>query len=572
MRISQNLFQTFKESPADAELISHQLMLRAGLIQKLGSGLYTWLPLGLRVLRKIERIIREEMNRIGAEEILMPIVQPMELWQESGRWDEYGPLLLKVIDRQKRAFCIAPTHEEVITDLARRLLKSYKQLPRTLYQIQIKFRDEIRPRFGVLRAREFVMKDAYSFHLDLQSLQQTYAQMYEAYSQILKRLGLRFCSVLADTGNIGGSVSHEFQVLAESGEDLIVHSDSSDYAANIECAERLVSTEPRPAATHTLQTVTTPGLRTVEAQVLHLGLSPSAMLKTLIVRGRSAAHPFVALLIRGDHTLNPLKAEKHPWVASPLCMAEPEDLARIAHCGPGFIGPKDLGIPLIADPDAAQMANFVCGANQEDQHYAGFNWDRDAKLDAIVDLRLVQSGDPSPDGQGHLQLSRGIEVGHIFQLGDKYSTAMRAQVLNEQGQNQTLLMGCYGIGVSRIVGAAIEQHHDTRGIVWPAAIAPFQVILIPIQYHRSEQVRTATDTLYQSLLAADIEVLLDDRDERLGVMLSDAELIGIPHQIIISEKNLANNQLEYKSRANNHTKMIQSSDCICFLKQALDTH
>lgn len=565
MRISQLLMATLKESPNDAEIASHKLMLRAGLIRKLASGLYTWLPLGLRVLRNVERIIREEMNRIGAQEILMPAVQPAELWEETERWDQFGPQLLKIIDRHKRAFCFGPTHEEVITDLVRKELKSYKQLPLSLYQIQMKFRDEIRPRFGVMRAREFLMKDAYSFHIDKASLQNTYQQFFDAYSKIFTRLGLIFRPVLADTGSIGGSVSHEFHVLADSGEDLIAYSDQSDYAANVELAKALDSTDPRPVPSETISFVTTPGIKSVEGQAKHLNVQTKKILKTLLVRGKTEQHPIVALLVRGDHELNPIKAEKHALVASPFAMASIEEVQTLAHCGPGFVGPKDLNIPIIADPAVATMANFICGANKEDTHYAGFNWGRDCKEPEIADLRTVQAGDLSPDGKGTLQLTRGIEVGHIFQLGDKYSQAMNATVLDESGQAKTLMMGCYGIGVTRIVAAAIEQHHDDKGIIWPAAMAPFQVILIPIGLTTSAAVKTATENLYQALIGAGIDVLLDDREERPGVMFADAELIGIPHRVVISEKNLVNGNLEYKGRLDSTTQVIPAAEMIKFL-------
>lgn len=565
MRISQLLMATLKESPNDAEIASHKLMLRAGLIRKLASGLYTWLPLGLRVLRNVERVIREEMNRIGAQEILMPAVQPAELWQETKRWEQYGPNLLKIFDRHKRAFCFGPTHEEVVTDLIRRELKSYKQLPFTLYQIQTKFRDEIRPRFGVMRAREFIMKDAYSFHLDRNSLQETYDRVYDAYSNIFTRLGLKFRPVLADTGNIGGSVSHEFQVLADSGEDLIAYSDQSDYAANIELAKALLPTDPRPAPSETLSFVSTPSIKSVEGQAKHLNVETKKILKTLLVKGKTKQHPIVALLVRGDHELNPIKAEKHALVASPFTMASIEDVQTLAHCGPGFVGPKELNIPIIADPAVALMANFICGANKEDTHYAGFNWGRDCKEPEVVDLRTVQAGDLSPDGKGTLQLTRGIEVGHIFQLGDKYSEAMNATVLDESGQAKTLMMGCYGIGVTRIVAATIEQYHDDKGIIWPAAMAPFQVILIPIGFSTSPAVKTATENLYQALIGAGIDVLLDDREERPGVMFADAELIGIPHRVVISDKNLANGNVEYKGRRDTTAQAIPAAEIIEFL-------
>jgi len=574
VRISNSLYSTLKESPNDAEIMSHKLMIRAGLIRKLGSGLYTWLPMGLRVLRKVETIVREEMQAVGAQEILMPVVQPAELWKETERWDAYGPLLLKMQDRQKRSFCVGPTHEEVITDLMRRELKSYKQLPAILYQIQIKFRDEIRPRFGVMRAREFVMKDAYSFDLSMQDLEKTYHRMHKAYHMIFERLGLRFRAVLADSGNIGGSVSHEFHVLADSGEDLLAYSDGSDYAANVELATHFISKDPRPAPTKQYSSgydAKVESMKSVEDQTTHFGISPKEMLKTILVKGKTSQHPFVALLVRGDHEINPLKAEKHPLVASPFTMAELEDVQNIANCKPGFVGPLHLNIPQIADHDVAAMHDFCTGANANGSHAHGVNWERDCKLPEIMDLRFVQEGDRSPDGAGHLRFTRGIEVGHIFQLGQKYSEPMKASVLDEQGKAQYLNMGCYGIGVSRIVGGAIEQNHDARGIVWPAALAPFQVILLPIQYYRSETVQAATDTLYQSLIEAGIEVLLDDREERLGVMLADSELIGIPHQIIIGDKNLLEGCVEYKARSDalNASKRLAQETVLPFLKTLL---
>lgn len=570
MRTSHLLLATLREAPNDAEIISHKLMIRAGLIRKLASGLYTWLPIGLRVLRKIECIIREEMDRIGAQEILMPILHPASLWQETGRWEQFGPQLLKVLDRHEREFCFGPTHEEVITDLIRRELKSYKQLPLTLYQIQTKFRDEIRPRFGVMRAREFLMKDAYSFHLTADSLQKTYNAMFDAYCKIFTRLGLKFRAVLADTGSIGGKLSHEFHVLAESGEDVIAYSDQSQYAANLEFATTLPSKDTRPSPSQTLSFVQTPNIRTVEEQAIHLNIEPKQILKTLLVRGSTHEHPTVALLVRGDHELNPVKAEKLPLVASPFSMATTEEVKRIAGCGPGFVGPKGLKIPVIADENVLLMADFVCGANKEDTHYSGFNWGRDCEVPSTADLRLVQSGDKSPDGQGTLQLLRGIEVGHIFQLGEKYSQAMNATVLNEAGQAKTLTMGCYGIGVSRIVAAAIEQNHDERGIIWPSVIAPFQVILIPINFHRAESVQKRAESLYQELIKAGIEVLLDDRDERPGIMFADAELMGIPHRIVISEKLLSADQVEYKPRQDETVKVLPQSDVIPFLQAQLE--
>lgn len=565
MRTSNLLLATLKESPNDAEIVSHKLMLRAGMIRKLASGLYTWLPLGLRVLRKVEAIVREEMNRIHAQEILMPAVQPSELWEETDRWEKFGPQLLKITDRHQRLFCFGPTHEEVVTDLVRRELKSYKQLPVTLYQVQTKFRDEIRPRFGVMRAREFLMKDAYSFHLNSASLQETYDHMYTAYSTILNRLGLKFRAVLADTGSIGGSVSHEFHVLADSGEDLIAYSTDSDYAANVELANALQPKETRDNAGKPNSFVKTPNIKSVEAQAEYLKVEPKLILKTLLVKGRTEEHPVVALLVRGDHELNPIKAEKLPLVATPFAMASLEEVQALAHCGPGFVGPKGLNIPIFADHAVLKMANFICGANQDDTHFADFNWGRDCEEPIAADLRFVQEHDLSPDGHGTLLLTRGIEVGHIFQLGDKYSEAMKATVLDESGKSKSLMMGCYGIGVSRMVAAAIEQNHDDRGIVWPSVMAPFQVALVPIGYHKSADVRAATDSLYQLLQDNGIETLLDDRDERPGVMFADAELIGIPHRVVVSEKNLANQVVEYKARKADAAQLIPQSELLKIL-------
>jgi prolyl-tRNA synthetase len=571
MRLSNFFLSTLKESPNDAEIISHKLMLRAGMIRKLASGLYTWLPIGLRVLRKVEAVVREEMNSIHAQEILMPAVQPAELWLETERWDQFGPALLTFKDRHQRDFCLGPTHEEVVTDLARRDIKSYKQLPVILYQIQIKFRDETRPRFGVMRAREFLMKDAYSFHLNANSLEETYQEMYKAYSRIFSRLGLKFRAVLADTGSIGGSVSHEFHVLADSGEDLIAFSTQSDYAANVEQAVALPPKTTKAPIKATLSKTQTPGIKTVEGQAEYLGIKTSQILKTLLVQGKQKEHPVVALLVRGDHELNPLKAEKHPLVATPFTMYPTDELEKIAHCGPGFVGPKDLNIPLIADHSVAHMVDFLCGANQEDTHYIGFNWGRDCEEPIWMDLRKVQEGDESPDGKGSLNLARGIEVGHIFQLGEKYSQAMNATVLNEAGQASVLAMGCYGIGVSRIVAAAIEQNYDDKGIIWPSAMAPFQVSLIPIAMHKSAAVKEAVEKLYQALLEANIEVLFDDRNERPGVMFADSELIGIPHRIVISEKGLTANTVEYKKRTDDNLQIIAIDQVVSLLKHSLSS-
>jgi len=568
MRTSQLLLATLKETPADAELVSHQLMLRAGMIRKLGAGLYTWLPLGFRVLQKVINIVRQEMNNIHAQEVLMPAVQPAELWQETNRWEEFGPQLLCMKDRNEREYCFGPTHEEVITDLVRNELRSYKQVPICFYQIQTKFRDEIRPRFGVMRAREFLMKDAYSFHLDKDSLQQTYDDMYQAYSKIFTRLGLEFRVVLADTGAIGGSQSHEFHVLADSGEDTLAFSPESGYAANVELATSQIPASQRSTPSQAFDLKETPNIRTVAEQAAFMGLETKDILKTLLVKGKEV--PAVALLLRGDHELNPIKAEKLPEVASPLTMIDEASLRTLAKCGPGFVGPKDLNIPIIADHHVLTMANFSCGANQEDKHYVGVNWERDLPLPAkVADLRKVKAGDPSPDGKGELQICRGIEVGHIFQLGTKYSTAMKATVLNDQGRQVVLEMGCYGIGVSRIVAAAIEQHHDEQGIIWPDALAPFHIVLIPMNRVKSHRVREATDTLYQQLQAAGFEVLLDDRDERPGVMFAESELIGIPHRLVIGERGLDAGTVEYKNRKTGQVEHLPLAEIVEICKQRI---
>jgi prolyl-tRNA synthetase len=565
MRVSRFPLATVKETPADAEIISHQLMLRAGLIRKLAAGLYTWLPLGLRVLRKVEAIVREEMNRAGALEVLMPGVQPAELWQESGRWEQYGPELLRIKDRHQRDFCLGPTHEEIITDLARNELRSYKQLPVNYYQIQTKFRDEVRPRFGIMRAREFSMKDAYSFHLDHASLQQTYDVMYETYTRIFTRLGLKFRAVNADTGSIGGSVSHEFHVLASSGEDAIAFSDTSDYAANVELAEALTPATSRPAPSAALQTVDTPGQHSIEEVSAFLKCEASRCLKTLLVTGAEGG--VVALVLRGDHELNSVKAEKLAQVAKPLCFASAEQVQAAAGCAPGSVGPRGLTIPVFVDRAAAHCADFVCGANQDGKHLTGVNWGRDLPEPVSVDLRNVKDGDPSPDGNGTLSIARGIEVGHIFQLGDKYSKAMNATVVDEQGHIATLIMGCYGIGVTRVVAAAIEQNNDARGIIWPLPIAPFQVALLPMNMHKSQRLREAVDQLYQQLLDAGIEVLLDDREARPGVMFADMELIGIPQRLVFGEKGLDQGVVEYKGRTDAESRNIPLGEIVGFLKQ-----
>jgi len=553
MRTSQYLLSTLKETPADAEIISHQLMMRAGMIRREASGMYTWLPNGIRVLRKVEAIVREEMNKAGAIEVLMPMVQPAELWQESGRWDKMDAELLRFKDRHQRDFVLGPTHEEVITDLVRKEISSYKQLPLNLYQIQTKFRDERRPRFGVMRAREFLMKDAYSFHLSQACLEKTYQAMYDAYCNIFTRLGLEFRPVQADTGAIGGAVSHEFHVLASSGEDAIVFSDASDYAANIEKAEALAPATSRPAATQAMTEVATPAAGTIAEVSALLNVSASQIIKTLLVHAETAEdhqgpQPLVALLLRGDHDLNEVKAEKTPGVKAPLTFATEAELRAVAGAGAGSLGPVGLAVRVVVDRSAAVVADFVCGANKDGFHLTGVNFDRDITAYEVADLRNVVEGDPSPCGQGQLVIKRGIEVGHIFQLGDRYAAAMKAGVLNEEGKHQIMTMGCYGVGVSRIVAAAIEQNHDEYGIVWPAAIAPFEVALVPMNMHKSTRIQEVTEQLYQALRQAGIEVLFDDRKERPGVMFADMELMGVPHHIVIGERNLDNNQVEYKCR------------------------
>jgi prolyl-tRNA synthetase len=575
MRTSQYLISTLKETPADATVISHQLMLRAGMIRKIASGLYTWLPMGLRVLRKVEAIVRDEMNKAGAMEILMPAIQPAELWQESGRWEEYGPELLRLKDRHAREFCVGPTHEEVVTDLARSEISSYKQLPLNLYQIQTKFRDEIRPRFGLMRAREFVMKDAYSFHLDQASLEQTYQGMYQAYSNIFTRLGLDFRPVVADNGSIGGEGSHEFHVLADSGEDAIVFSDTGSYAANMEKATALAPQGERPTASAPKTLVETPNQFTIEAVCDFLDAPAQHTIKTLIVlgeAGESKQQPMIALILRGDHELNTIKAERHPAVHSPLTFASEAQIQQAVGCKPGSIGPVGLAIKVIADHEAAHLADFICGANQDGSHFTGVNWERDAQYDEAADLRNVVAGDASPDGQGTLEIKRGIEVGHIFQLGRKYSEAMKCTVLNEQGKASTLSMGCYGIGVSRVVAAAIEQNNDPRGIIWPAALAPFQVALIPLKMESSEAVKVETDRLYKALLAAGIEVLLDDRDKKVspGVKFADMDLIGIPHRVVIGDRGLDEGHVEYKYRRDTEISNIKVDGILEFLLQKVD--
>ncbi len=567
MRVSQFPLFTVKETPADAEVVSHQLMLRAGLIRKLAAGIYTWLPLGLRVLRKVEAVVREEMNRAGALELFMPAVQPAELWQESGRWQQYGPELLRIRDRHEREFCFGPTHEEVITDLFRREIKSYKQLPVNFYQIQTKFRDEIRPRFGVMRAREFLMKDAYSFHLDQASLQAGYQAMYDAYVRIFTRLGLKFRAVLADSGSIGGSRSQEFHVLADSGEDAIAFSTASDYAANVELAEALRPAGERPAPTEIMTRVPTPGVKTIAELCAFLNVPAQRTVKAVVVEGVDERP--VLLLVRGDHELNPIKAEKLPQVKAPLTFASPDAIRAAFGAGPGSLGAVGFAGEVIADRTVAHMADMVAGANEDDWHLTGVNFGRDCPEPAVADLRSVVEGDPSPDGRGTLMIARGIEVGHVFQLGQKYSAALKAEVLGEDGQAVTVTMGCYGIGVSRVVAAAIEQNHDERGIIWPAAMAPFQVAVLPIGASRSAAVREAAEALYQELLGAGIEAVLDDRELRPGVMFADMELIGIPHRVVISERNLAVGQVEYRGRRDADSTLIAQEQLLDGLREWL---
>lgn len=562
MRVSRFLLSTVRETPAEAETISHQLMLRAGMIRKLAAGVYSWLPLGLRVLRKVEGIVREEMNRAGAQEVLMPAVQPAELWQESGRWEKYGPELLRLKDRHQREFCIGPTHEEVITDLMRREIKSYRQLPANFYQIQMKFRDEIRPRFGVMRAREFLMKDAYSFHIDDTSLRETYNVMHETYTRIFKRVGLEFRPVAADTGSIGGNASHEFHVLADSGEDSIAICNQCAYAANIELAQALPSLGKRTAGTKPMLTVDTPGQHAIEDVSRFLKVNPQQTLKTLLVKGTGGV---IALVLRGDHELNVIKTEKLPQVAKPLMFVTPGEVELAAGCEPGSIGPVGLKITVIADESAARLSDFVCGANVNGKHLTNVNWTRDLPEPIVADIRNVVIGDPCPNSQekkcqGALTLTRGIEVGHIFQLGTRYSEAMQATVLDEAGQSVLMPMGCYGIGVSRVVAAAIEQNHDNNGIIWPDSIAPFHIALVPIGYRKSDKVRETVDKLYSELVHAGYDVLLDDRDERPGVIFADMDLIGIPHRIVIGDKGIAKGAAEYKGRRDAAPREIALDD------------
>jgi len=564
MRLSQFHLATVKEVPADAEIASHRLMLRAGMIRKLASGLYTWSPLGLRVLRKVEAIVREEMNHAGAIEMLMPSIQPKELWEETGRWQKFGGQLLKIKDRKQQEFCYGPTHEEVITDFARNELKSYKQLPVNFYQIQTKFRDEIRPRFGVMRAREFLMKDAYSFHLTDASLAETYAAMYQAYTRIFTRLGLTFRAVQADTGAIGGNASHEFQVLADSGEDAIIFSDGSEYAANIEKAEALAPTVARPAPAASLQRVDTPTQKTIDEVAGFLKVSPQQCVKTLLVRGRDG---LVALCLRGDHEINDVKAGKLAELPDESVLASEEEILAATGTRPGFIGPVGLpdSIPVIVDRDAAVLADFVCGGNADGSHYSGANWDRDARVTRVADLRNVVEGDLSPDGHGALRIARGIEVGHVFQLGRKYAEALGATVIDDQGKAQLMTMGCYGIGVSRIVAAAIEQRHDEAGIIWPEAMAPWRVVVCVINQRNVPEVSAAAEALYQRLNQHGIETVLDDRGLRPGGMFADMELIGIPHRVVVSERGVAAGTLEYRARGESENRAVSQDELFALL-------
>ena len=573
MRASQYLIASQKESPADAEVISHQLMLRAGMIRKVASGLYSWLPLGLRVFRKVENIVREEMDKAGAMELLMPVVQPADLWEESGRWGQFGPELLRIRDRHDREFCLGPTHEEVITHLVRNEISSYKQLPANFYQIQTKFRDERRPRFGVMRTREFCMKDAYSFHSSSESLQQTYDVMYQTYSNIFERTGLVFRAVLADTGSIGGSHSHEFHVLADSGEDAIVFSTESDFAANIEKAEAVPSDAPNIKARQQKQEVETPNTHSIEEVCQFLSIEPSQTVKTLIVsiEDDEGNKSLQGLVIRGDHELNEVKAQKILGQDTELTFASEKQILDQLNCPVGSLGPVDLGIPLIVDHSAAALTDFVCGANREGYHLTGVNWKTNCDIQTQADIRNVVAGDPSPDGKGVLEIKRGIEVGHIFQLGTKYSEAMKATILNEQGKEQAMTMGCYGIGVSRIVAAAIEQNHDENGIIWPTAIAPFQIAIVPINMHKSEAVKQACEGLYSQLTEAGFDVLfMDEQKARLGSMLADIELIGIPHRLVVGDRGLDEGKIEYRDRTQSENQSIDIDQLVAFISDKLE--
>ncbi|MFO7579467.1 MAG: proline--tRNA ligase [Nitrosomonas halophila] len=566
MRVSQFFLSTLKEAPAEAELISHKLMLRAGLIKRLGSGLYTWMPLGLRVLRKIEHIIREEMNRSGALELMMPAIQPAELWQETGRWEVFGPQMLKIQDRHQHDYCFGPTHEEVIADIARREIKSYRQLPLNFYQIQTKFRDEIRPRFGVMRAREFMMKDAYSFHVDLASLEQTYQRMHDTYSRIFSRIGLNFRAVAADTGAMGGSSSHEFHVLAESGEDAIAFCPTSDYAANIELATAMPRGNTRLEPSGAMQKIATPDQKSCPEVAEFLGVPLEQTLKTLAV---TANDQFYLLLLRGDHQLNETKVRKIPFLANFELASAEQIIAEIA-CPPGYLGPVTAKAKIVADKAVLEMSNFVCGANEAGYHLTQVNFGRDLPVPELVfDIRNVVAGDLSPDGKGILEICRGIEVGHIFQLRTKYAEKMQATYLDESGQTKVMEMGCYGIGVSRIVAAAIEQNHDAQGIIFPLSIAPFRLSIIPINYHKSDMIRSEADKLYQACLETGIDVLLDDREERPGVMFADQELIGIPHRLVIGERGLKEGLVEYRGRRDEAPRMLPLKESIAFITQQL---
>ena len=567
MRLSNFPLNTLKETPADATVASHQLMLRAGLVRQLASGLYSWLPLGLRVLRNIETIVREEMENINSLEILMPAVQPAELWEESKRWSKYGPELLRFKDRHNNEFCFGPTHEEVVTDIARRELKSYKQLPISYFQIQTKFRDEVRPRYGVMRAREFIMKDAYTFHMNQESLQASYDEMYGAYCKIMQRIGLDYRPVAADTGSIVGSASHEFHVLADSGEDIIAYSDGSEYAANVELAEALAPNTERVAASKDLEVVDTPKAKTIQQLVEQFGVAIEKTVKTLLVHAHqedenASETKLVALLVRGDHSLNEVKANNHPLVAEPLVFANDEEIKQATGTWAGSLGPVKLGMPIIVDRTVAVMSDFAAGANIGGKHHFGINWERDAEFTEVADLREVQAGDPSPDGKGTLQLCRGIEVGHVFQLGDTYSKSMQLTVLDENGKAATPLMGCYGIGVSRLVAAAIEQNHDDNGIIWPKNIAPFQVAIVTINFDKSEMVRDESLALYEQLKAAGYDAVLDDRKARPGVKFADIELIGIPHRITISERGLKAGTVEYRVRTAPENEDVALSEIV----------
>lgn len=567
MRLSNLLIPTLREAPADAEVLSHRLMLRAGMIRQVASGVYTWLPLGLKVLRKVEAIIRDEMDRAGAQELLMPSVQPAGLWQESGRWDQYGPELLRIRDRHDRQFCYGPTAEEVITSLVRNEIRSYKQLPANFYQIQTKFRDEIRPRFGVMRAREFLMKDAYSFHLDQKSLQETYQVMYDTYTRIFTRLGLTFRAVEADTGNIGGSASHEFHVLADSGEDDIAFSTESDYASNVELTPAPPPDQPRADARQEMVSVDTPGQHSIEDVCRFLKIEHSQCLKTLIVEGINDS--LVALVIRGDHELNAVKAEKLEQIASPFRFAETEKIRQVVGCSVGSIGPVGLDISIIVDQSAAALSDYTCGANEDGKHLTGVNWGRDLPEPFVADIRNIQAGEASPDGKGSIQIARGIEVGHIFQLGDKYSKSMKANCLDENGKAADMIMGCYGIGVSRVVAAAIEQNNDESGIIWPEVIAPFQLAIVPVNAHKSERVKMVSEQLHADLLNAGIDVLLCDTGERPGVIFNDLELIGIPHRLVLSDRGLEAGQLEYKGRRDDQFTLIDADSMLKFITEKL---